>query len=65
VADSLKGTISGAFYLFWGIGFFVGPAALGMIGGAARGFTGFHFLALLFGVQTLVQWVSGYRCKKI
>jgi hypothetical protein len=65
VADSLKGTISGAFYLFWGIGFFVGPAALGMFGEAARGFTGFHVLALLFLLQALLQWVLRYRSKKI
>ncbi|MBG0779749.1 MFS transporter [Desulfotignum balticum] len=65
VADSLKGTISGAFYLFWGIGFFIGPAALGMFGEAARGFTGFHVLALLFLLQALVQWVLGYGSRKI
>jgi hypothetical protein len=65
VGDSLKGTISGAFYLFWGIGFFVGPAALGMFGEAVRGFTGFHVLALLFLVQALVQWAVGYRNKNI
>ncbi|EIW18739.1 MULTISPECIES: MFS transporter [Pelosinus] len=31
VAESLKGTISGAYYLFWGIGMFFGPPVLTMI----------------------------------
>jgi len=31
VAESLKGTISGAYYLFWGIGMFFGPPILSMI----------------------------------
>jgi MFS family permease len=31
VAESLKGTISGAYYLFWGIGMFFGPPVLSMI----------------------------------
>jgi MFS family permease len=65
VGDSLKGTISGSFYLFWGIGFFAGPAALGAFGEAARGFTGFHVLAVLFLLQAFVQWVLGYRSGKI
>lgn len=64
VGDSLKGTISGAFYLFWGIGFFVGPAALGAFGEAARGFTGFHVLAVLFFLQALLQWILGHRSGK-
>ncbi len=64
VGDSLKGTISGAFYLFWGIGFFVGPAVLGAFGEAARGFTGFHLLAVLFLLQALFQWVLRSRSKK-
>jgi len=31
VPNSLKGTISGAYYLFWGIGFFFGPIIIGQI----------------------------------
>ncbi|MDT8378117.1 MAG: MFS transporter [Desulfotignum sp.] len=65
VGDSLKGTISGAFYLFWGIGFFSGPAVLGAFGGASRGFTGFHVLSVLFLLQALFQWVRAYRSRKL
>lgn len=32
VPNSLKGTISGAYYLFWGIGFFFGPILIGKLG---------------------------------
>jgi MFS family permease len=31
-SDSLKGTISGAYYLFWGLGYFLGPLAAGEAG---------------------------------
>ncbi|MDZ7664454.1 MAG: hypothetical protein U5K27_03875 [Desulfotignum sp.] len=30
----------------------------------ARGFTGFHVLAVLFFLQVLLQWVLGYRSGK-
>jgi MFS family permease len=33
VDETLKGTISGAYYLFWGIGMFFGPPALSVISG--------------------------------
>jgi MFS family permease len=64
VGDSLKGTISGAFYLFWGIGFFTGPLVLGIFGEATKGFTGFHVLALLYFFQALLQSISQYRSGK-
>jgi hypothetical protein len=35
-----------------------------MFGEAARGFTGFHVLALLFLLQALLQWWLRYRSKK-
>lgn len=30
--ESLKGTISGAYYLFWGVGYFAGPLLWGVLG---------------------------------
>ena len=61
VEDSLKGTISGTFYFFWGIGFFSGPLILTISGETTNGFTGFHFLAMLYFLQALAQGIIQYR----
>jgi len=48
--DRLKGTISGAYYLFWGVGYFLGPIAWGFGGsmfGMQRGFILFGALLAL------------------
>lgn len=60
VDDSLKGTISGAFYLFWGIGYFAVPISLGAFGQSTKGFNGFHVLALLYLLQALLQGIVQY-----
>ncbi len=50
VADALKGTISGMYYLFWGIGYFFGPLFFGQI--SALSFTpAFIGLALLLALE--------------
>ena len=36
VSAQLTGTVSGAFYLFWGVGFFVGPMLMGLAGDTNR-----------------------------
>ena len=54
VADSLKGTISGAFYLFWGLGFFIGPILAGKIGETAGFGIAFYLLALLLVFEVLL-----------
>ncbi len=56
VSDALKGTISGAFYFFWGIGYFTGPLLLGVVvkgalGQPAAWHTGFKILAGLFMIE--------------
>jgi len=50
VPVSLKGTISGSYYLAWGCGYFLGPVMVGGLGEA-----GFIVLAALFAVQALAQ----------
>ncbi len=65
VGNSLRGTVSGTFYLFWGVGFFVGPLALGAFGETTKGFTGFHILALLYFFQALLQGTVQYRGEKV
>ena len=64
VPNSLKGTISGAYYLFWGIGFFLGPIVVGRLGelpGFNKGFIIFS-MALVVEVVTMIFF---YRKKII
>jgi len=61
VSDSFKGTISCAFYLFWGIGFFSAPLLLEKITGLGNGFTGFHLLALLFLIQAFFLGIIPHK----
>lgn len=51
VPDSLKGTISGAYFLFWGIGNFAGPPVIGMVVQALGHGTGFALVAALLALQ--------------
>lgn len=53
VPDTLKGTISGAYYLFWGIGFFVGPLLIGKMNGAAA-VAGYRIFAVLLFMEALI-----------
>jgi MFS family permease len=58
VADSLKGTISGAFYLFWGLGFFIGPILAGKIGETVGFGIGFYLLAFLLAAEILILKIN-------
>ncbi len=46
----LRGTISGAYYLFWGVGYFFGPMVMGIIGDAGHDKMGFLVLGVLYAV---------------
>lgn len=61
VGDSLKGTVSGTFYLLWGIGFFLAPPLLGSFGKVLKTATGFSLLALCYLVQAVLLGVVLYR----
>jgi MFS family permease len=54
VADSFKGVISGAYYLFWGIGYFLGPLLLGKAGNAIGFSASFYLVVVLFGVEIIL-----------
>ncbi|GAK56738.1 quinolone resistance protein NorA-like protein [Candidatus Vecturithrix granuli] len=54
VSNALKGTISGAFYVFWGIGFFLFPLVLGYINAKGKSVEGFWILSSLFFVEALI-----------
>ena len=51
VSRSLKGTISGAFYFFWGAGYFFGPLLIGRIGSSINFPAGFSLFAALIMLQ--------------
>jgi MFS family permease len=53
VSDSLKGTISGAYYLFWGFGFFSGPLIISKI----RELIGFQVSFSLFSGLLIVETI--------
>lgn len=53
VPDSLKGTISGAYYLFWGLGYFSGPLIISKI----SELVGFQTSVSLFAVVLIVETI--------
>lgn len=54
VPASLKGTISGAYFLFWGLGYFLGPLAVGELGNSIGLSLSFYLLAGLLGIETIL-----------
>jgi MFS family permease len=60
VSDSLKGTVSGAYYLSWAVGYFFGPLAAGKMSTSAGFEAVFRLLAALLvleaGALALAQW---------
>ena len=53
VSDSMKGTVSGCFYLFWGVGYFSGPLVMGFCGEPAQWQAGFLLLGGFLAAETL------------
>ncbi|HWR42141.1 MFS transporter [Sporomusa sp.] len=61
VPDSLKGTISGAYYLFWGSGYFFGPLIITQVADSINfqaAMISYSFLVLLvaFGMIMTLEW---------
>lgn len=59
VSDTLKGTISGAYYLFWGLGYFLGPLTAGGLGHSMGLGISFYLLAGLLGLEAVLLLVVG------
>lgn len=60
--DSLKGTISGTYYLFWGMGHFLGPIAWGVFGamiGMEKCFFVFSAFLILAAAAIYIIWSKG------
>ncbi|WP_193368400.1 MFS transporter [Pelagibius marinus] len=53
VPAALKGTISGSYYLSWGLGYFVGPVAVGYLAEASGALAAYALLAGAFALQAL------------
>ncbi|MCB1390607.1 MAG: MFS transporter [Rhodobacteraceae bacterium] len=51
--EARRGAAAGAYYLFWGAGYVLGPLATGALAGSAPG-AAFGALALLFGLSALL-----------
>ena len=60
--DSMKATVSGAYYLFWGIGYFLVPAAFGLLGRNLS--LGFLLLAGLLLLEAIVVTVRGIGSRR-
>ncbi len=58
----MKGTLTGAYFLFWGTGFFFGPFLMGQADkwlGSGKGFMIFSFCLFLQNIAIIT--VSGYK----
>lgn len=56
--DSLKGTISGAYYVFWGLGYFFGPFIAGRLGDSIGFSVGFYMLSGLFVAEAVALFAA-------
>ena len=61
VPGSLKATVSGGYYLAWGLGYFLGPLAVGGLGELAGPQSGYHLLALLLATLAAAIGLSRIR----
>lgn len=63
--DSLKGTVSGAYYLVWGIGYFLGPILWGFGGkefGMTRAFAVFSILLIATAAMVVISHRESAGC---
>jgi MFS family permease len=62
--SSLKGTISGTFYFFWGGGYFMGPLLLGRLGQSEYWRMGFILFAVFFLFELIACFIVLKRPSK-
>jgi MFS family permease len=65
VPNSLKGTISGAYFLFWGIGYFFGPIIMGRLGELPGFSKGFYIFSIVLVLEAAVLMVFYRRAKSV
>ncbi len=56
--ESLKGTISGSYFLSWGLEYFLGPIVIGQLSGSVDPEVGYYLLALLIAGQAGALFLS-------
>ncbi len=54
VRPDLRGTVSGGYYLFWGLGYFAGPQVIGLLGAGAQE-TGYGILGFVLLGQAVAM----------
>lgn len=62
VPDILKGTISGSYYLSWGVGYFLGPLLIGLADKTTFSQMSYYTLAFLIAMQAVVLF--SFRSRK-
>ncbi len=62
--DSSKGSISGAYYFFWGLGYFLGPLIAGRLGNLMDQRISFYLLSGLLLVEAICLIVVGTRWRE-
>ena len=65
VPDELKGTISGAYYLFWGGGYFSGPLFISLIGERTSFHTSFDLFACILVMEAIILVFSIKHFRKL
>ena len=60
VPASLKATISGSYYLSWGLGYFLGPLIVGRLSELVNPLAGYYLLALSMAAQAGVLCLIGF-----
>jgi len=65
VPDSLRGSISGGYYLAWGLGVFCGPLFIGLISEMYSSRLSYQILAFLMLGLTSLFWLGNHQTKKI
>lgn len=68
VPNSLKGTIAGAYYLCWGIGFFFGPIVIGQLGKLPGSNIGFYLFSVILIIEATVMTLmtgGGVHCHNL
>lgn len=58
VPEGLKATVSGSYYLSWGLGYFLGPIVVGQLGEMASPQAGYYLLAFLIALHVGCTWLS-------
>jgi len=55
VPEALRASVSGSYYLAWGLGYFLGPLVVGRLGEAMYPQAGYYLLALLIAMQAALS----------